>query len=277
VGKSILVVLERAGDPAPALRRALQLARRMAARVDLCLCEAETAYALQHQFDSEATQRIRQSSAHKAQAWIEREWQAMAAPDVVVRIEVVYESPMFEAVRRRVHAAHPELVVRGIGTPAECTFSVADADLVRACPAPLLLTRGKSWRDAPTVAAALDISGEEQPEISRCVLLAADGMARCCGARLELLYARGAADAVARQCREQQLARLGATAGVTVAAAHVLNGEAAAAIAARARALDYEILVLGALAHRQPQVGSLTGRLLEELDCDLLLVRPPAQ
>ena len=80
MGKSILVVLERAGDPAPALRRALQLARRMAARADLCLCEAETAYALQHQFDSEATQRIRQSSAHKAQAWIEREWQAMAAP-----------------------------------------------------------------------------------------------------------------------------------------------------------------------------------------------------
>jgi len=117
--------------------------------------------------------------------------------------------------------------------------------------------------------------GEEQPEISRRVLAAADGMARCRGARLELLYARGAADAVARQCREQQLARLGATAGATVAAAHVLNGEAAAAIAARAH--DYEILVLGALAHRQPQVGSLTGRLLEELDCDLLLVRPPAQ
>jgi len=118
--------------------------------------------------------------------------------------------------------------------------------------------------------------GEEQPEISRRVLAAADGMARCCGARLELLYAPGPADVVARQCREQQLARLGATAGVTVAAAHVLNGEAAA-IAARARAHDYEILVLGALAHRQPQVGSLTGRLLEELDCDLLLVRPPAQ
>ena len=58
--KTILVVLERTGDPAPVLSRAVVLARQMGARLDICLCEAETAYALQHQFDTAATDRVRQ-------------------------------------------------------------------------------------------------------------------------------------------------------------------------------------------------------------------------
>jgi universal stress protein E len=272
--KSILVVLERTGNPAPVLSRAVVLARQTGAPLDICLCEAETAYALQHQFDSAATDRARQWSQQKAHAWIERIWQSVGAPDVRVNIEIVFESPMFEAVRRRAQASHPELVVRGVGTAAECTFSVADADLVRACPAPLLLTRGRPWRAHPTVAAALDVSGEEPPQLIHRVLLAADDIARRCGANVELLFAQRDVLAAGAQQPQALLASHAAAVGVNPAAMHVLSGEPAQAIAEFARRREYEILVLGALAHRQAQVGSLTARLLEAIDCDLLLVRP---
>ena len=272
--KSILVVLERTGDPVPVLSRALVLARQMGARLDICLCEAETAYALQHQFDTAATDRVRQWSQQKAHAWIERAWQSLGASDVAVNIEVLFESPMFEAVRRRAHASHPQLVVRGIGTAAECTFSVADADLVRACPAPLLLTRGRPWRTHPTVAAALDVSGEEPPQLIHRVLLAAADIAQRCGASVELLFAQRETGTAVAQPPQARLASHAAAAGVNPAALHVLSGEPAQAIAEFARRREYEILVLGALAHRHAQVGSLTAHLLEALDCDLLLVRP---
>jgi universal stress protein E len=276
--KSLLVVLERTGDPTPVLSRAVVLARQMGARLDICLCEAETAYALQHQFDTAATDRVRQWSQQKAHAWIERAWQSVAAPDVAVSIEVVFESPMFDAVRRRAQASHPQLVVRGIGTAAECTFSVADADLVRACPAPLLLTRGRPWRAHPSVAAALDVSGEEPPQLIHRVLLAAADIARHCGASVELLFAQREPSAALAPQPQALLADHAATAGVNPAAVHVLIGEPAQVIAEFARRREYEILVLGALAHRQAQVGSLTAHLLEALDCDLLLVRPaPSQ
>jgi universal stress protein E len=271
--KTILVVLERTGDPTPVLGRAVVLARQMGARLDICLCEAEAAYALQHQFDSAATDRVRQLSQQKAHGWIERAWHSVGATDVAVNIEVVFESPMFEAVRRRAQASHPQLVVRGIGTAAECTFSVADADLVRACPAPLLLTRGRPWRTQPTVAAALDVSGEEPPQLIHRVLLAAADIARRCGASVELLFAQRETSAVMPP-PQAQLASYAAAAGVNPAAMHVLSGEPAQAIAEFARRREYEILVLGALAHRHAQVGSLTAHLLEALDCDLLLVRP---
>ena len=181
---------------------------------------------------------------------------------------------MFEAVRRRAQASHPQLVVRGIGTAAECTFSVADADLVRACPAPLLLTRGRPWRAHPTVAAALDVSGEEPPQLIHRVLLAAADIARRCGASVELLFAQRETAAALTPPPQAQLASHAAAAGVKPAAMHVLSGEPAQAIAEFARRREYEILVLGALAHRHAQVGSLTAHLLEALDCDLLLVRP---
>ncbi|HUL18986.1 MAG TPA: universal stress protein [Steroidobacteraceae bacterium] len=272
--KSILVVLERTGDPAPVLRRAVVLARQTGARLDICLCEAEAAFALQHQFDTGGTDRVRQLSQQKAHAWIERVWQSLGAADVPVHIEIVFESPMFEAVRRRAQASHPELVVRGIGTAAECTFSVADADLVRACPAPLLLTRGRPWRTHPAVAAALDVSGEEPPQLIHRVLAAAADIARRCGASVELLFAQPEGSAALAQPPQARLASHAAAAGVNVAAMHVLSGEPAEVIAEFARRREYEILVLGALAHRHTQVGSLTAHLLEALDCDLLLVRP---
>ena len=234
MGKSILVILERSGDPAPVLSRAVLLARRLGARLDVCLCEAEAAFALQHQFDSRAGgEHVRQWSQQKAQAWIERAWQSLGASDVTARLEVVFESPMFEAVRRRAHASQPELVLRGTGTAAECTYSVADADLVRACPAPLLLTRGRALHAPPGVAAALDVSGEEPPEVSHGVLRAAQQMAQRCGASLELLYAERApsGDGTARA----RLERLARAAGVQPAALHVLNGEPASAIIEFAR------------------------------------------
>ena len=70
------------------------------------------------------------------------------------------------------------------------------------------------------------------------------------------------------------LAGHAAAAGVHPAGTHVLSGEPAQAIAEFVRRRECEILVLGALAHRHAQVGSLTAHLLEALDCDLLLVRP---
>jgi hypothetical protein len=264
--KSILVVLERTGDPAPVLRRAVLLARQLGARLDMCLCEAETAYALQHQFDSAATDRVRQRSQQKSHAWIERVWQAVAAPDVPVNIEILFESPMFEAVRRRTQASRPELVVRGIGTAAECTFSVGDADLVRACPAPLLLTRGRPWRAHPTVVAALDVSGEEPPQLIQRVLLAADDIARRCG-RVSRLFAeprparRRPAAGAARRLRR----------GGGRASGRHARARGAAGDAEFVRRRECEI---SGRAGTPARAGRFLTAHLLSADCDLLLVRP---
>ena len=278
--RSILVALGREGDdPSPILARSVMLARCFNARIEMFLCEAQRAFELQHQYDSGDRDRLRQSGVAKLRAWVERLWKSLDVNDVPVTVDVVYETPLYEAISRKAKQSKAELVVRGIGTGAKCTFSVSDYDLVCSCPAPLLLTRGKPWRSSPTVAAAVDISGDESPERIRVILAAAGSMAEHCGAALELLYAGRFDNAppAAEQAQRELLSARAAAADVHPLQLHVLNGDAARAIPEFVARRGYDLLVLGALTHRRvmtAQVGALTGKLVETVDCDLLLVKP---
>ena len=161
--RSILVALGREGDPSLILAKAVMLARCFKARVEIFVCDTESAFELQHEYDADDNDRVRQSGLAKLRAWTERLWQSLDVNDIPVTLDVVYETPLYEAISRKAKCARADLVVRGIGTGAKCKFGVSDYDLVWSCPVPLLLTRGRPWRSAPTVAAAVDISGEESP------------------------------------------------------------------------------------------------------------------
>jgi universal stress protein E len=271
---SILVALAWDRDSAGALGRAAMLARRFGARVDLFQCEAERAYALHHQYDPGSTNVIRDTFLAESRGGIERQWRSLDVNDVAVSVDAVCESPLYDAIKRKVERSGPGLVIRGIGG-RECAFSVADSDLLRTCPAPLLLTRGKVWRRKPTIAAAVDLSGAESPNLTYAILIAAADMAEHCGAELQVLYAQRSGAPTAEESRARLTACVVA-AKVQPAQLHVITGEPATVIPQFAARQGYEMLVLGALTHRKSTtalVGTLTGRLVETVDCDLLLVK----
>jgi universal stress protein E len=277
--KSILVALGRDGDPAAILARSVTLARRFSAGLEIFLCEAEGAYALQHQYDVASSDAARRSGLSRSNAWLQRLWNSLQVNDVPVTMEAVYESPLCEAVGRKVERNKPDLVVRGIGGQGGSTFSVSDFDLVRCCPGPLLLTRGRPWKASPSVAAAVDISGEESPQLIRTILRAAGYLAVHFDASLEVFYAGRFENAPPEvvQSHEKSLRGHAAVADVRPRRAHVVIGEPARVIPRFVAQQGYELLVLGALTHTtstSAPVGTLTGRLLETVDCELLLVKP---
>ncbi|TLZ50986.1 MAG: hypothetical protein E6K22_12400 [Gammaproteobacteria bacterium] len=153
---SILIVLSREGEPSQVIKRGLMLARLFHAPIDLFLCEAECAYALEHQYP---------------------------------------------------------------------------------------------WEGAPPVAAALDVSGADSPELARTILLAANDISQICGGSLEVVYA----------------SRFEAAPPDAPQAARLLLASRAAAADVHAR--DVHRHSMTAL------LGTLTGRLIETVGCDLLLVR----
>jgi universal stress protein E len=278
--KLILVALGREDNPAPILAKAATLARCFHARIEIFLCEAERAFALQHQYDAGDSDRLRRSDVARLRAWMDRMWKSLDISDVPVSTDVVYETPLCEAINHRTRRIKPGLVIRGIGIGTVRTFSVSDYDLVSSCPAPLLLTRGRPWREPPRAAAAIDVSGDESPEHTRTILLAAQSMAEQCGATLELVYAQRSdqVPGAGEQAQRELLAARAADAGVRPLRMHVLKGDAARVIPEFVARGGYDLLVLGALTHRPgvaAQVGALTGMLVETVDCDLLLVKPP--
>jgi nucleotide-binding universal stress UspA family protein len=279
--RSILVILTPEGDCARVLERAVMLARRCNARLDLFACEAESAYVLQHLYDANEAdyQRRLGQAGRRVGAWLEQQWTATQVSDVAVTMEAVCETPLYEAVRCKVEHCAPDLVVHGLGTGRAGIATAADLDLVRTCPVPLLLMRRKIWSTTPSVVAAVDISGDESPQLMRRILQVAASISASCGASLDVLYAGRFEDSgsSAVGAARALLAAGVAQADVQPRELCVVRGDPATAIPGVVRGRAYDLLVLGALTHRETLtalVGSLTGRLIETVDADLLLVRP---
>ena len=273
----ILVALDREGARG-VLDKAVMLARAFRARLELFLCDAEHAYIQQHQYDPGRAEIARGACLAEARRFLESLRGSSALEDVPVAIDVACESPLYMGIVRKVERSAPDLVVRGVSGREGRQFGASDWDLARSCPAPLLLTRGNPWSAQPLIAAAVDVAAEESPELTRAILRAAKAFAEAGRGTLEVLHAGQFYHApqvlAAHRLKLEERAR---EAGVAPSAIHLVDGEPAIMLTEFATARHYDLIVLGALAHRPtlPGVlGTLTGRLLETIDNDFLLVNP---
>ena len=281
---SILVALDGEVDSRPVIAKAASLARVFGGRLELFVCDAERAYVQRHQYDARGAALARDSGISESLRRLQELWRSLGIDDVPVTFDAAWESPLYEGIVRRARRTRADLVIRGIGSRgrhAGRTLDANDWELVRTCPVPLLLTRGKRWPGAPSCAAAIDISGEESRALTRAVLSAARRFASGCGGSLEILYATRLDEAAGEtvEANRAALAQRAREAQVEARELHLVLGEPASVMPAFAARRRYDLVVLGALTHRKALtalVGTLTGRLIDSLDCDFLLVKSPS-
>ena len=276
--RSILAAVDRDGNRAKRVAtKALALARLTGARVELFVCDAEAAFSRRHQYEPEAAARAKESSLIESRRYLESLRRGLAAGDVEISLSVACESPLYEGIVRAVRHHRPDLVVRGAAAAAP--LDPNDWELVRACPAPLLLTRGQTWNPRPVIAAAVDVAPGESEELTRAIVRVAAAFARAAGGTIEIMHA-GRFDASlppALDARRTALAELARETGLEGVERHLIAGEPAEALREFSSRRGFDLIVLGALTHRKTLtalVGTLTGRLIESLDTDFLLVKP---
>jgi universal stress protein E len=275
--RSILAAVDRDGNQAKRVAvKAVTLARLTGARLELFLCDADTAFSGQHQYEPEAATRARESGLAESRRYLETLRRGLAADDVEISHTVACESPLYEGIVHAVERSRPDLVIRGAA--AARPLEPNDWELVRACPAPLLLTRGIAWKGRPLIAAAIDVSPGESTELTRAILGTAAGLAKAAGGTVEVMHAGpDAAVPLVADSRRGALAELVRNAGLAETECHLIAGEPAAALRDFSARRNFDLIVLGALTHRKTLtalVGTLTGRLIESLDTDFLLVKP---
>lgn len=280
--RSILAAVGRDGSSKSVARRAAELARLTGAHLELFLCDAERAYVCQHQYDSEAATRAKASCLEDSRRYLESLRRELAVPDVEISLGVGCESPLYAGIVHAVERVHPDLVVRGVGTEESAVAPPLDAsdwDLVSTCPAPLLLTRGKSWKERPVIAAAVDLSPGEPAELTQTILCTATDVAKSTGGVLKAVHAcRRDRPKAEIETHRAALGERVRSAGIEGADIHLVVGEPAAALREFVRREGVDLIVLGALTHRKTLralVGTLTGRLIDTLAVDFLLVKPP--
>jgi universal stress protein E len=277
---SILVVIDRTDETRHVVAKSMILARHFGARLELFLCDSEQSYALRHSYDAGGIASARQTYLAEGDRYLDALRRSLAE-DVAISVHVACESPLYEAIVHRVQAAQPDLVIkRAAGNYSTRRFALDanDWQLARTCPVPLMLTHGLPWSAQPCFAAAVDMSDRDDSGLACTIIHAASYLALGCRAQLEVMYSdRAAGDAKAHDARTEDLRRLVDEFHVDDKRLHVLQGEAEDTLPTFIARKHFDALVLGALTRRRGRtalVGTLTSKLLEALECDVVLVKP---
>ena len=276
--KSILVVVERSGEGSALVKKALMLARPFAARLELFHCDSQQAFVLGHTYDRAGVDAARAASVAEGHRYLSGLREVAATANVDIAIDAQCESPLYESVVRKVLRSAPDMVMKQIPAAGSRTHGVSDPNdwqLMRTCPATLMLAGRRAWRDPPRLAAAVDVSERETAELSRSVVEAAGVLARAFAAELHVVYGETGSSLQAAAHRDK-LGRLCDAADIPAERRHILSGQPERTLPAFLREQPFDALVLGALGHRSAgttPVGTLTSTLLDALDCDFVLVK----
>ena len=283
------------------LARAAQLARSLGARLTLIHC-AFNPSARRSRFDTADIEQEIETLRATQRAGLERLARPLRRRGLKVAVRVVWDYPAFEGIVREVLRSRPDLVIaeshrHGFG--ARLFLTNNDWQLVRLCPAPLLLVKKPSTYGRARVLAAIDPmhAHGRAAHLDRRILENAQAIALAHSGRLDVVHAylplstlvaAGTAEAVVvpvdprvehRHVLDIKRAvdRVCAPLGLPQDRLHVEVGPSEKVIGDLAKRLRTDVVVMGAVSRRGLErvfIGSTAERVLDPLPCDVLVIKP---
>jgi universal stress protein E len=301
----ILAILDPTADEQPALRKALFLARKAEAVLELFVTDFDPSLSGQPFFDTDKLRQLREEFIAERLEWLEEQADGLRGQGLAVETHVHWQNPLYEGILARVRESSPDLVVKDTHyhSPLRRAFLTnTDWNLIRSCPAPLLLAKPMEWSEQPTVVAALDPghAGDKPAALDHDILEYGELMAGVMGGTLHAVHAFFPAALLAATTGMPGLPVVPGTPGTEVVEAerrrvaelldeittshavapervHLEQGFAVEALPRKLESLRADLLVMGAVSRsrlRELFVGSTAERVLDRLHCDVLVVKP---
>jgi universal stress protein E len=295
----VLVIVDPTAATQPALERGAWLAQRMGWSLELLICIHGGLPSRWHKaVDPKATRRA--LLAH--QLGYLRDL-ARGVDGLEISNKAVWDRPLHEAIIRETLRSEPRLVMKDThyhSAISRALITNTDWHLIRDCPAPLWLVRGPAWPAKPTIVACVDPAHEnDKPaELDHRILGEARRLAEATGGRAHAVHCydpaplvTGAGAAVmpgaaieienlAAGLQAEHAARLNELAsahGLMPAETHFRSGAPEDGIPAAVRQLAGDLVVMGAVSRsrlQQAMIGSTAERVLDQLPCDVLVLKP---
>ena len=290
-----LVIVPPSLQRTPALFRAMALAKQSGAELELAL------------FDFDAGLNKARNRGFDLKAYLEgrrRELEEFAShprrEGFSVKAGVHWGSPMTRQILAQVLALKPDLVIKDVQVePAlkRVLLTGRDYELLRLCPAPLMLVKSGDHNLPKHLLAAVDpLDENNRPhELNKRILDAAEKYGMTCGAEVEVVHAVQPVPVMAsaaafggtvpdnmlmaelRKLHEQALRDLGKEFGVEERHLHMLDGYPPEAIATFAATYRVDLLVVGTVyrgGFERFMLGSVAEQLFERINCDVLALKP---
>jgi universal stress protein E len=278
--KTILAVLDRSDRDKRVISRALLLERHFGARIELFLCDSEHEYAFRQNYDDRGNAEGRRLCVADAVAYLNSMRETLPLDTSSVRVSACCESPLYEGILGKIRQLQPDLVLKSPDCErSDCGLAFSDNDwqLASTCPCPLMFVGTRTWNSTPRVVAAIDASPQERPGLARAILEVAETIRAEVHGRLEVVAcAADTGRGFDLHAYSRRLDHLLSNVSPDREHVHLLQGQPETVLPEFARSRDYDIFVMGALAHRAglaPVVGSLTSKLVAALGCDFILIK----
>ncbi|HEY0682833.1 MAG TPA: universal stress protein [Steroidobacter sp.] len=300
--KQILVIVDPTASEHPSVTKAALLAEKFDARLELFVCDTKAAREIR------LLSHVRAHPAAPLHVNIKGMLESLAMPlrarGIDVTTECVCADPLHVGLIDRTRHTSADLVVKDTHhhSLAQRTFLTnTDWLLIRGCPAPLLLTKGRPWAATPRIVAAVDPGHvNDKPEIlDHWIVEHASLLAQRLHGELHVTHVYlplaivGAAtisgpsmaaaltpDDLTReeQSRRKQITTLVSEYNVPPENIHLELGGPAQVLPIAAERVHADVMTMGAIARsglKRIFVGSTAEDVLERLPCDALIVKPP--
>jgi len=225
--------------------------------------------------------------------WLDSLVQSLRDLGYTIETRVIVFDRLYEAIIRRAAVLHADLIFKPLrqhGFLRRALFSATDWNLVRCCPAPLLLINHASAIHRKPVIAAVDVDTKDvvHQELNQIVLSQARQLADLLGSTVHLVNAYSlspyigagsAADQVIRLKQKNRLkSALNMAAKYQIAAdqVHLREGAADIVINDLAREIDAGVIVLGTVARSGISglfIGNTAESIMEHTQSDVVAVK----
>ncbi len=299
----ILAVIDPTVDEQPALRRAAWLAEATGAELELLVCYYNEYLSGDRLFDSPSLQKARDEVIANQEKHLEKLAEPLRDKGVLVKTSATWDHPLYEGIVRHGVDCGADIIFKDThhhDAVTRALLSHTDWSLIRTCPVPLWLVKPGDGMEAPVFLAAVDpMHQHDKPaalddeilKVSKQLAGALDGTTYAFHSydpQIAVATATANAyipvslpfDEIEEQMREEHEKRFREVIGfhdIPSDRAILASGVTHEELPRAAEEVDATVVVMGAVARNRWKrlfIGATAERTLENLPCDLLIVKP---
>jgi universal stress protein E len=296
---NILVIVNPLAKEQPAIAKAAILAKCFGASVELLICDTKDLH------DAPAARRLPEISnallIDNLDAWLDQLATPMRDAGIDVSTEVISGDPLHEMIVSWLRDSPADLIVKDTHHHSFATrvFTThTDWHLIRTCPVPLLLTKPRAWAESPVLVAAIDPGHRNDPSaiLDHRILDMTVGFGKALHGEIHAMHTyvpatialaalggvqpviRVSAEALAaeRDLQHSHLKAITDEFDIEDAQLHIAAASAWEYLPRMAAECHADIVFMGTVSRSNLErliIGSTAERMLEPLQCDVLLVK----
>ncbi|MEL6448638.1 MAG: universal stress protein [Pseudomonadota bacterium] len=302
--ETILAVIDADAEDLSAAERAAYFAEGSGARIELFSSIFDPYIAGERLFDSEDLIAAKEKRLAEQREKLEDVARPLRDDGFDVVVDVVWDEPAYEGIVRKVLRTKPAMVIRNNHyhhALQRGLFSNDDWNLIRTCPAPLLITRhGKHPSERMNICAAVDpMHAHDKPaELDHEILKTAIAIADRIEGDVSVVHCYDAAaviagmaagsmtpiipdtEQIAEQVRDEHwvsVAKLLEPYGVAESDVHHLPGNPRMVLPGFVAEQKIDLMVMGAVSRgflERTFIGNTAEQVLDRMPCDLLIIKP---